>query len=145
MTDTPSGNRWEPTEDDATQPLTPTPHTSPTGLRADPVTEPVTPPEYGWAPVPQPAEAVHRAAIGGVRVRSPRVPPRWCSAPAAGGYAIGSGTAGSGQGTSVPLARRLPTASPPARVPRGGTGEATTTTSSTRTLKDDGNTDDEHS
>ena len=110
MTDTPSGNRWEPTEDDATQPLTPTPHTTPPTeppTAADPVTEPVTPPEYGWAPVPQPAEAGAprrgRRRTGALAAGAAAL----VLGAAVGGYAIGTGTAGSGQG-DVGTTRQAP-------------------------------------
>ena len=97
MTETPSGNRWEPT-DDATQPLTPTPPTAPppTPPPTPPTAaEPVVPPEYGWAPATMPVEA------GAPRRERRRTGVLLAGAAAlligatAGGYAIGSATAGS--------------------------------------------------
>ena len=97
MTETPSGNRWEPTED-ATQPLTPT--RPPAGSTTPPTSpptaaEPVVPPEYGWAPVPQPVQADpprrERRRAGVLAAGAAAL----VIGATAGGYAIGSATAGS--------------------------------------------------
>jgi hypothetical protein len=99
MTETPSGNRWEPT-DDTTRPLTSTPPTVPP-TTVPPTTpsptaaEPVAAPEYGWAPAPQPLEAEPprrgRRRTGALAAGAAAL----VIGATAGGYAIGSATSGS--------------------------------------------------
>ena len=88
MTETPSGNRWEPTEE-GTQPLAPTAQSS--QAPPPPAVEP--PSEYGWAPAATPAEPVPPRRDR----RRTGVLAAWAAAlvlgVGAGGYAIGSATA----------------------------------------------------
>jgi hypothetical protein len=92
MTDTPSGNRWEPA-DEGTQPLTP--------QKPAPATEPVPlPPEYGWTPAPEPIGPT--GPTGSTEPSAPRRRTGLLVAGAAalvlgigtGGYAVGAATAG---------------------------------------------------
>ncbi len=90
MTETPSGNRWEPTDGVSARPGTPSTDGAPLG----PV-EPQDPAPavYGWAPAPVTATRPHRnrrrtslLAGGALAV---------LLGAGAGGYAIGEATAGS--------------------------------------------------
>lgn len=92
MTVTPSGNRWEPSD---AAPLHPEVPKAGPASPSRPVEEttPATP-EYGWAPAP-PAAASARTGRGG---RTPLLAGGALAvllAAGAGGYAIGSATAGS--------------------------------------------------
>ena len=106
MSETPSGNRWEPTDDD-TAPVTPVNASTP-----PPAAEPVTAPEYGWAPAPAAGSDRRNGATGprpgrrraGVLVAGAALV---ALAAGAGGYAIGAASAGS-DGQDVGTTRQGP-------------------------------------
>jgi hypothetical protein len=110
MTETPSGNRWEPTGDLGAP--SETPPAEPAGVVG--AVGPVAPVEYGWAPAPAPAARPRRnrrrtgvLAGGALAV---------LLGAGAGGYAIGAATAGS-DSPDVGTTRQGPAGSDPQGFP----------------------------
>lgn len=116
MSETPSGNRWEPTDDD-TAPVTPVNAPTPPTAAEEPgpaPAEPVAAPEYGWAPAPVAGSGTAHGVAG------PRPARRRSGvlaagaalvalAAGAGGYAVGAAAAGS-DGQEVGTTRQGPPA-----------------------------------
>lgn len=93
MTETPSGNRWEPS--DAARPRPEVPTAGPVSAsRPVEATAPVTP-GYGWAPAPPPAASARTGRSGPRTGLLAGGALAVLLAAGAGGYAIGAATAGS--------------------------------------------------